>query len=111
LQVVHQKCELPTSVLGYPSFVSQALCRGYWLAANTALIWLFSGVKINMPWIAPGDVFYLQGTYENGAIGYITGNTLAYKGGFWASSLNYGNGAGATPTSNGWVENTFSFAA
>ena len=61
-----------------------------------------------MPWIAPGDVFYLQATYENGAIGYITGNTLAYKGGFWASSLNYGNGAGATPTSNGWVEDTFS---
>src|SRR4051794_1963607 len=27
--------------------------------------------------------------------------------GFWASSLNYGNGAGATPTSSGWVEDTF----
>ena len=66
------------------------------------------GVKVNMPSIAPGDVFYLQATYESGAIGYITGNTLAYKGGFWASSLNYGNGAGATPTSNGWVEDTFS---
>src|SRR4051794_13971702 len=47
-----------------------------------------AGVKINAPWIAPGDVLYLQGTVEQGAIGYITGSTLAYKGGFWASSLN-----------------------
>jgi hypothetical protein len=66
------------------------------------------GVKINTPWIAPDDTLFIQATYEAGAIGYISGNTLAYKGGFWASSLNYGNGAGATPTSNGWVENTFS---
>ena len=61
-----------------------------------------------MPWIAPGDVFYLQATYESGAIGYITGNTLAYTGGFWASSLNYGNGLAATPSSNNWVTATFS---
>jgi hypothetical protein len=66
------------------------------------------GMKVNAPWIAPGDAFYLQASYEHGAIGYISGNTLAYKGGFWASSLNYGNGNGGTPTSNGWVENTFS---
>jgi Porin subfamily len=65
-------------------------------------------IKVNAPWIAPGDVFYLQATYEHGAVGYITGNTLAYTGGFWASSLNYGNGLAATPSSNGWVEATFS---
>jgi len=82
--------------------------------ANPAQIqndWGFAvqgGVKVNAPWIAPGDAFYLQASYEHGAIGYISGNTLAYKGGFWASSLNYGNGNGGTPTSNGWVENTFS---
>ncbi|MBV8850789.1 MAG: porin, partial [Methylobacteriaceae bacterium] len=35
-----------------------------------------AGVKVNMPWIAPGDTLYLQATYEHGAIGYITGNTL-----------------------------------
>jgi hypothetical protein len=66
------------------------------------------GVKVNAPWIAPGDVFYLQATYEQGAIGYITGNTLAFTGGFWASSLNYGNGLAATPSSNNWVTATFS---
>ena len=52
-------------------------------------------VKVNMPWIAPGDTLYLQATYEHGAIGYITGNTLAYTGGFWASSST-GNGFAAT---------------
>ena len=65
------------------------------------------GVKVNAPWIAPGDVFYLQATYEQGAVGYITGNTLAYTGGFWGSSLNYGNGLAATPSTNGWAEATF----
>jgi hypothetical protein len=65
------------------------------------------GLKVNAPWIAPGDTFYLQGTYEHGALGYITGNTLAYTGGFWASSLNYGNGLAATPSSNNWVTATF----
>ncbi|MEA2834228.1 MAG: hypothetical protein QOG66_2430 [Methylobacteriaceae bacterium] len=66
------------------------------------------GIKVNAPWIAPGDVFYVQATYEAGAVGYITGNTLAYTGGFWASSLNYGNGLAATPSTNGWAEATFS---
>jgi len=66
------------------------------------------GVKVNTPWIAPGDVLYVQATYENGAVGYITGNTLAFTGGFWASSLNYGNGLAGTPSSNNWVEATFS---
>jgi hypothetical protein len=66
------------------------------------------GIKVNAPWIAPGDVFYVQATYEHGAVGYITGNTLAYTGGFWASSLNYGNGLAATPSTNKWAEATFS---
>ena len=65
------------------------------------------GVKVNAPWIAPQDVLYLQATYERGALGYITGNTLAFLGGFWASSLNYGQGVGAVPAANGWNE-TFS---
>ncbi len=69
------------------------------------------GLKVNAPWIAPGDVFYLQATYEHGASGYITGNTLAYTGGFWASSLNYGNGLAATPSTNKWAEATFSDCA
>jgi hypothetical protein len=42
------------------------------------------GVKINAPWIAPGDTFYLQATYEQGAVGYITGNTLARLLGLFA---------------------------
>jgi hypothetical protein len=66
------------------------------------------GIKINAPWIAPGDTLYVQATYEHGAIGYITGNTLAFTGGFWASSLNYGNGVAATNTTNGWAEATLS---
>jgi hypothetical protein len=65
------------------------------------------GVKVNAPWIAAGDVLYLQAGYERGALGYITGNTLAFLGGFWASSLNYGQGVGAVPAANGWNE-TFS---
>ncbi|GAC1332544.1 MAG: porin [Beijerinckiaceae bacterium] len=66
-----------------------------------------AGIKLNVPQIAPGDTFYLQGTYERGATGYILGNNLAYTGGFWASSLNYGNGVAATPSSNGWVKSAF----
>src|SRR3954449_8020562 len=66
------------------------------------------GVKVNTPWIAPGDTLYVQATFESGAVGYITGNTLAFTGGFWASSLNYGNGLAGTPSSNNWVEATFS---
>ena len=65
------------------------------------------GIKVNAPWIAPGDVFYLQGTYERGALGYVLGNTLSFQGGFWASSLNYGQGAGGVPTTSAWIE-TFS---
>ena len=52
-------------------------------------------------------MLYLQAAYERGALGYITGNTLAFLGGFWASSLNYGQGVGAVPAANGWNE-TFS---
>jgi hypothetical protein len=48
-----------------------------------------------------------RATYERGAVGYITGNTLAYTGGFWGSSLNYGNGLAATPSTNRWAEATF----
>jgi hypothetical protein len=83
---------------------------GYANPVDTQNDWGFAvqaGVKVNMPWIAPGDVFYLQATYEHGALGYILGNTLAYTGGFWASSLNYGNGLAATPSSNNWVTATF----
>ena len=65
------------------------------------------GVKVNAPWIAPDDVLYLQATYQRGALGYVTGNTLSFLGGFWASSLNYGQGVGAVPATNGWIE-TFS---
>ena len=83
---------------------------GYANPVETQNDWGFAvqgGVKVNMPWIAPGDVFYVQATYEQGALGYILGNTLAYTGGFWASSLNYGNGLAATPSSNNWVTATF----
>jgi hypothetical protein len=61
------------------------------------------GIKVNVPQIAPGDTFYLQGTYEQGAIGYITGANLAYTGGFWASSFNYGNGVAATSSTNNYA--------
>ena len=91
------------------TFAGPAL-TGYANPVATQNDWGFAvqgGVKVNMPWIAPGDVFYLQATYEHGALGYILGNTLAYTGGFWASSLNYGNGLAATPSSNNWVTATF----
>jgi hypothetical protein len=86
------------------SFAGPAL-TGYANPTATQNDWGFAvqgGVKINMPWIAPGDVFYAQATYERGALGYILGNTLAFTGGFWASSLNYGDGLAATPSSNNW---------
>ena len=38
------------------------------------------GVKVNAPWIAPDDVLYLQATYQRGALGYVTGNTLSFPG-------------------------------
>jgi hypothetical protein len=62
------------------------------------------GVKVNAPWIATGDTFYLQTTYERGALGYVTGNTLNFNGGFWASSLNYGQGVLSVPTRSGFEE-------
>ncbi len=62
------------------------------------------GLKVNASWIAPGDTLYLQATYERGALGYITGNTLNFNGGFWASSLNYGQGILSVPTTSGWEE-------
>jgi hypothetical protein len=65
------------------------------------------GLKLNVPQTGAGDTFYLQGTYEQGAIGYITGNNLAFTGGFWASSFNYGNGVAATSSSNGYVSSQF----
>ena len=37
-----------------------------------------AGVKINLPFLSPGDNLYLQATYERGATGYITGNNLAF---------------------------------
>jgi hypothetical protein len=39
------------------------------------------GLKINLPFIAPGDVFWLQGTYANGAVNYLgVGGTLNQRG-------------------------------
>ena len=52
------------------------------------------GVKINMPFIAPGDTFYLQGAYGEGASLY-TGIT-SYNGSY-ASRISTINGAAFDP--------------
>ena len=43
---------------------------------DTEYGWAFqAGAKINLPWIAPGDLLYLQGAYARGGLDYtISGN-------------------------------------
>jgi len=44
------------------------------------------GLKVNAPFIAPGDAFYLQGAYAEGAQSY-TGNS-AYPGGYTSNATS-----------------------
>ena len=65
------------------------------------------GVKINLPMLAAGDAFYLQGAYSNGAVSYLVNNFSGY------GALNQGIGglsrlplADAVVLANGSMQTT-----
>jgi Porin subfamily len=65
------------------------------LSSGTSDDWGFAaqaGVSFNLPALNPGDQLWLQATYEKGAVGYITGNNLAYTSGSANPLPGYGNG-------------------
>jgi hypothetical protein len=56
---------------------------------------------------APGDKLWVQGVYEQGAVGYIMGNNLSFNGGVVNGNTFYGFGNGGTKASNGWDFNAY----
>ena len=95
--------ELNTSnVIGNPTTVGLANggffganTRGTGLAVSSEYGWAVQGgVKINMPFIAPGDTLYLQGAYGEGATLY-TGYS-SYNGSYTRSASTI-NGPGFDP--------------
>ena len=46
-----------------------------------------SGLIINTPWIAPGDIFGVWGAYGVGASTYASGNNLTSPGGGCPSTM------------------------
>ena len=61
------------------------------------------GVKFNLDMLSPGDNLWLQATYAQGAVGYLTGSNLAFVNGVY-SSTNYGVGIARVSSGNGWQE-------
>ena len=61
------------------------------------------GVKFNLDMISPGDSLWLQATYAQGAVGYLTGSNLAFVNGHNIST-NYGVGIARVSSGNGWFE-------
>jgi hypothetical protein len=59
------------------------------------------GVKFNLDMLSPGDNLWLQATYAKGAIGYVTGNNLAFVNGVDIST-GYGVGLQRISAGNGW---------
>ena len=61
------------------------------------------GVQFNLDGIlSKGDKLWIQATYANGAIGYVSGSNLSFNNGP-SSSANYGIGANNVPNSWGWA--------
>jgi hypothetical protein len=65
------------------------------------------GLQLNLDKIAPdvfagGDKFWVQGVYEQGAVGYIQGNSLSFNGGPVNANTFYGYGNGGVKANNGW---------
>ena len=56
---------------------------------------------------SPGDKFWLQATYEQGAVGYVMGNNLSFKGGPVNGDIFYGFGNGGTGANIGWDFNSY----
>ena len=61
------------------------------------------GVKFNLDMLSPGDSLWLQATYAQGAIGYLTGANLAFVNGVNIST-NMGVGIARVSSGNGWME-------
>ena len=59
------------------------------------------GVKFKLDMLSPGDTLWLQATYANGAIGYVSGSNMAYVNGVNTSN-NYGVGLARVSAGNGW---------
>ena len=61
-----------------------------------------AGIQLNADFISPGDKFWLEAAYEQGAFGYIAGNNLGFN--YGAVNQNRYAGSGFTPSdySAGW---------
>ena len=75
---------------------------------------LQGGFKVNLPMLATGSAFSLQGTYVNGAIGYLTAQHLPLSGSATSPALTTGyvsvsnsdayvNGVGQLKTTKGYA--------
>jgi hypothetical protein len=89
--------------------------NGYALAARSQDDYGFAvqgGVQFNLDNLAPnifngGDKLWIQGVYEQGAVGYIMGNNLSFNGGPVNANTFYGYGNGGVKASNGWDFNAY----
>ena len=59
------------------------------------------GVKFKLDMLSPGDTLWLQATYANGAIGYVSGSNMAYVNGVNTSN-NYGVGLARVSSGSAW---------
>lgn len=104
LQLSGAAHEVRTDLFASPASVAPPANLGF--PTGTSDEWGFAaqgGVSFNLPSLAPGDKLWLQATYEQGAIGYITGNNLAYTAGSANPVPGYGNGIGEGLNSSvGW---------
>jgi len=102
----------PTTAAGFGSGVGG---NAYALPARSEEDYGFAvqgGVQFNLDKFAPeifahGDKLWLQGTYQQGAVGYTQGNNLSYEAGPVNGNTFYGYGNGGTKASNGWSFNAY----
>jgi hypothetical protein len=103
-QLTAAEHEIRTDIFAPPAAVAPP--ANYSWPVGTSNEWGFAaqgGVSFNLPFLSPGDKLWLQATYEKGAIGYITGNNLAYTSGSANPVPGYANGtAEGLNSSAGW---------
>ena len=88
----------PGAFVGFPPAAWQPV------TANSFGFAVGGGVKFNLDMLAPGDVLWLQAVYAKGAIGYLSGNNLAFASGGPNNQSAYGAGLIRVSSSSGWQE-------
>lgn len=99
-----------TATPGAPCVPAFACIQGYSIPAANSQDYGFAvqaGAQVNLDKAAPeifspGDKLWVQGTYEQGATGYIMGNNLSFAGGAVNGNEFYGYGNGGLKAVNGW---------